>query len=169
MYNWDTNYLGHSAAEEITMTNSISNYNNGWTIWSGETTQGYNIVTFPSPLFYNKGTLLDIYSPSDARVAINTASTAYYRDYFLSGGYMISANENVFANVITQSTSGVGTRINSFSHYYSNPGSYAFYTHFYCNDLLYDKLINVVGKLTVYLMLLCLFHFMYFFIFVNQF
>ena len=109
-------------------------------------TLGYNIINFSPPLSYHKGTALLIIATQDARVAIDTASSASYRDYAWTVDNLLDPGMNVLANVITQSTaSGQTTRTNSVTHAYATPGEKYMYTKFTC-DLMYDYVMIVVGQ-----------------------
>ena len=148
MIAFDLAIVGVPTVNYIIANNIVSGYVSTAIIWSGTVATGYNIVNFPVPIAASKGSLLYMYI-SDGAIGINTASTAPYQDYTWSTDTFLAAGQNLYAKVITQSTSGSSqtTKINSFTHLYSSPGTYSLYANFSCNSVGYSDTKTIGGKL----------------------
>lgn len=144
---WNTDALGQKAGSYILSTNQAVDHLDLVTVWVGPTNSGYNIAYLSTPFLAPKGTILNFYI-DDGNVAINTASTGSMRDFIWSTNQPLGIGWNVFARVITQTTTSgqAYDRVNTFTHTYSMPGTYDIHPEFTCNSAVYCDVKTITGE-----------------------
>ena len=148
---WDTAKTGYPVADFINSTVSLSNYNKGTPLWSGWGAYGHNTVNLLTPNLYKRGSILAATAISGA-FGINTESSARYQDFDKAKVRLNAINQNLYINLIAQSTisiAGQATRVNSFSHTYSSPGSYNLRSSFNCRGVTYQDEKTIEGEYSV--------------------
>ena len=120
-------------------------------------TAGYHVYYLPVPKLFPKGSVLYVYLPDTAKMAVNTRSIGLYNDYdwneqsLLDVTRQMSLLVNVIVNGDSRTTTTVSsqTRIkNKLSHSYMTAGLRTISASFVCDERLYSKnvMVFITGK-----------------------